>query len=247
MHEALLRIAAADGSGEATTAAHLVPIAEKLGLVRLIDRRIMMLAVQRLQRYPEARLSINVSGITATDPRWYGQLTEILSEQREINDRLTIEITETVALNDLNETARFIAALRELGCAVAIDDFGAGYTSFRNIKMLSVDVVKLDGSFCEELSANEDNQYFVRSLIDLAKKFELKTVAEWVQTEDDARLLKSWGVDYLQGRLYGEATLEPPWPERDDQATAFAAGESAEPAPHPVARAPLCPGGDLVG
>ncbi len=221
MHEALLRISSAEG--ETTAAAHLIPIAEKLGLVRLIDRRIMMLAVQRLQRFPDARLSLNVSGITATDPRWYGQLTEILSEQREINDRLTIEITETVALNDLNETARFIAALRELGCRVAIDDFGAGYTSFRNIKLLNIDIVKLDGSFCEQLSASEDNQFFVRSLIDLAKKFELKTVAEWVETRADADLLTSWGVDYLQGKLFGEASLEPPWRQPDAGATAFTA------------------------
>ena len=192
-----------------------------------------MLAVQRLQSFPAARLSLNVSGITATDPRWYGQLTEILSEQREINDRLTIEITETVALNDLNETARFIAALRELGCSVAIDDFGAGYTSFRNIKLLNIDIVKLDGSFCKDLSANEDNQYFVRSLIDLARKFELKTVAEWVETEEDADLLKSWGVDYMQGKLFGEATLESPWPRIDDSVTAFAAaGQGSEPSPN---------------
>ena len=233
MHEALLRITPADGDGEASAASHLIPIAEKLGLVRLIDRRITMLAVQRLQSFPAARLSLNVSGITATDPRWYGQLTEILSEQREINDRLTIEITETVALNDLNETARFIAALRELGCSVAIDDFGAGYTSFRNIKLLNIDIVKLDGSFCKDLSANEDNQYFVRSLIDLARKFELKTVAEWVETGEDADLLKSWGVDYMQGKLFGEATLESPWPRIDDSVTAFAAaGQGSEPSPN---------------
>ncbi|MDP9137720.1 MAG: EAL domain-containing protein, partial [Pseudomonadota bacterium] len=222
-----------DGEGEAGAASHLIPIAEKLGLIRLIDRRITMLAVQRLQTFPTARLSLNVSGITATDPRWYGQLTEILSEQRENNDRLTIEITETVALNDLNETARFIAALRELGCSVAIDDFGAGYTSFRNIKMLNIDVVKLDGSFCEHLSSNQDNQYFVRTLIDLARKFELKTVAEWVETEEDASLLRSWGVDYLQGKLFGEATLDPPWPELDDRVTAFAAAvDATEPSPN---------------
>ena len=149
MHEALLRIIPATATAKRLPPPISSRSPRSSGLVRLIDRRITMLAVQRLQRFPDARLSLNVSGITATDPRWYGQLTEILSEQREINDRLTIEITETVALNDLNETARFIAALRELGCSVAIDDFGAGYTSFRNIKLLNIDIVKLDGSFCK--------------------------------------------------------------------------------------------------
>jgi diguanylate cyclase (GGDEF)-like protein len=232
LHEAVLHLIPAKDEGEAIAAADLIPVAEKLGLVRLIDRRVMMLAVQRLQRFPNARLSLNVSGITATDPRWYGQLTEILSEQREINDRLTVEITETVALNDLNETARFIAALHELGCSVAIDDFGAGYTSFRNIKMLNIDIVKLDGSFCADLAGNQDNQYFVRSLIELAHKFELKTVAEWVESEEDANLLRSWGVDYLQGELFGEVTLEAPWPESARDETAFAAGQAEEARPN---------------
>ena len=242
MHEALLRMVTPEG--ETIAAHHLVPIAEKLGLVRLIDRRVMMLAVQKLLIYPKAQLCLNVSGITATDPRWFGQLTEILSEQRDIIGRLTVEITETAALNDLRETGRFIGALRELGCKVAIDDFGAGYTSFRNLKVLNVDMVKLDGSFSERLAANRDNQYFIRSLIDLAQKFNLKTVAEWVQSPEDAELLKSWGVDYLQGKLFGEAMLELPWPMPEESATAFAAVpeqpepgrislEGAQPVPQP--------------
>ena len=144
-------------------AAHLIPIAEKLGLVRLIDRSSgPARRSQTLQRFPEARLTLNVSGITATDPRWFGQLDRNADRTaRHQHERLTVEITETVALDDLNETVRFIANLRDLGCAVAIDDFGAGYTSFRNLKVLNVDIVKLDGSFCENLSANRDNQYFV--------------------------------------------------------------------------------------
>jgi len=210
MHEALLRLKTPDGMNIA--AVHLVPIAEKLGLVRLIDRRVVSLAVDTLKRHPQAQLTLNVSGITATDPRWFNQIMQMLAEEKDVTSRLTVEITETAALNDLTETARFITGLRQLGCAVAIDDFGAGYTSFRNLRVLNVDMVKLDGSFCENLSTNRDNQYFVRSLIDLAQKFDLKTVAEWVQTQDDAMLLKSWGIDYLQGAIYGEAVADPHWP-----------------------------------
>jgi EAL domain-containing protein (putative c-di-GMP-specific phosphodiesterase class I) len=172
---------------------------------------VVTLAVDTLKRNPQAQLTLNVSGITATDPRWFNQIMQMLAEEKELTSRLTVEITETAALNDLTETARFITGLRQLGCAVAIDDFGAGYTSFRNLRVLNVDMVKLDGSFCENLSTNRDNQYFVRSLIDLAQKFELKTVAEWVQTQEDAKLLKSWGIDYLQGAIYGEATTDPSW------------------------------------
>jgi len=209
MHEALLRMKSTDG--DSITAAHLIPIAEKLGLVRLIDRRVMGLALETLKGFSEARLTLNISGITATDPRWFRQLVQMAAEHEDIVRRLTIEITETAALHDLNEIIRFISELQQLGCSVALDDFGAGYTSFRNLKVLNVDMVKLDGSFCENLSTNRDNQYFVRSLIDLAKKFDLKTVAEWVQTKEDAILLSSWGIDYLQGDIFGEAVLAPPW------------------------------------
>ncbi len=211
MHEALLRMNCDDG--DSVAAAHLIPVAEKLGLVRLIDRTVIKLAIETLTEYPDVKLCLNVSGITATDPRWFCQLTEMLNEVPEVASRIVVEITETIALNDLEETTRFIASLRELGCSVAIDDFGAGYTSFRNLKVLNVDMVKIDGSFCERLSENRDNQYFVRSLIDLAKKFNLKIVAEWVQDMADAELLRSWGVDYMQGNLFGEACLDRPWDE----------------------------------
>jgi EAL domain-containing protein (putative c-di-GMP-specific phosphodiesterase class I) len=209
MHEALLRMA--DERGDMIAAAHLIPIAEKLGLVRLIDRTVAQLTVSTLLAYPEASLTFNVSGITATDPRWFSQLTDILKEHRGVTNRLTVEITETVALSDLHETVRFTGALRDLGCRVAIDDFGAGYTSFRNLKALNVDILKLDGSFCSNLALNQENQYFVRSLIDMARKFELKTIAEWVATPEDAEFLHKWGADYLQGNLFGKASLDIPW------------------------------------
>ena len=208
-HEALLRMT--DSAGEIIAAAHLIPVAEKLGLVRLIDRAVVQMAVATLHRYPDAKLSLNVSGTTATDPRWYPQITEMLASNRAVTGRLTIEITETVALGDLRETVRFVEQLRALGCGVAIDDFGAGYTSFRNLRALPVDILKLDGTFCSDLAGNPDNQYFVRSLIDLARTFNMKTVAEWVETEADAALLRQWGVDMMQGRLFGMAQLEAPW------------------------------------
>lgn len=231
MHEALLRMA--DARGDMIAAAHLIPIAEKLGLVRLIDRTVAQLTVSTLLAYPQANLTFNVSGITATDPRWFGQLTEILKAHREVTPRLTVEITETVALGDLDETVRFTGTLRDLGCRVAIDDFGAGYTSFRNLKALNVDILKLDGSFCANLSENQENQYFVRSLIDMARQFGIKTVAEWVETPEDAEFLRNWGADYLQGNLFGKASLDIPWPAENGTAAEAASRESQPPAGAP--------------
>ncbi len=210
MYESLLRMH--DRDGEIVAAAHLIPLAEKLGLVRLIDLNVMELVLETLRNHADARLTMNLSGITAADPGWFGRIMDLLEVNSSVTDRLVVEITETVVLNELAEIGRFIGRLRDLGCKVAIDDFGAGYTSFRNLKELDVDIVKLDGAFCDNLSGNPDNQYFVRSLVDLAHNLDLKIVAEWVQTEEDAELLRGWGVDYFQGRLYGSARIGHPWP-----------------------------------
>jgi len=210
MYESLLRMH--DRDGEVVAAAHLIPLAEKLGLVRLIDLNVMELVLETLRNHADARLTMNLSGITAADPGWFGRIMDLLEANSAVTDRLVVEITETVVLNELAEIGRFIGRLRDLGCKVAIDDFGAGYTSFRNLKELDVDIVKLDGAFCDNLSGNPDNQYFVRSLVDLAHNLDLQIVAEWVQTEQDAELLRGWGVDYFQGRLYGLAQIGHPWP-----------------------------------
>ncbi|MEM8646851.1 MAG: EAL domain-containing protein [Pseudomonadota bacterium] len=209
IYEALLRVAGHDG--EIMSAGHLLPIAEKLGLIRLIDRRVLEMGITVLQRQPELRLSINISGVTATDTRWFEMFVDYIAENKQVAERLTVEITETVALADLEEMIQFIERLRSFGCKVAIDEFGAGYTSFRNLQVLNVDMVKLDGSFCESLADNPDNQYFVKTLVDMAKRFNVEIVAEWVQKQEDADLLREWGVKYLQGHLYGVASIDPPW------------------------------------
>ena len=209
MHEALLRME--DSTGALITAGHLVPIAERLGLIRLIDRAVLQLALQCLQSYPEAKLSINISATTVTDQRWNTQLLEMIAAAPEPASRLVIEITETAALDDLTTSLEFVAALRQLGCGVALDDFGVGYTSYRNLKELPITAIKLDGSFCCNLNPGGENHTFVQSMVELAHAFGLKVVAEWVDTEVDAKALAAMGVDGLQGNLLGQATITAPW------------------------------------
>jgi EAL domain-containing protein (putative c-di-GMP-specific phosphodiesterase class I) len=213
-HEGLLRLA--DPAGEALPADRVIAVAEKLGLVRLIDKAVVELAVATLDAHPGARISINISGTTATDPRWFPEITAILARNGRAAQRLIVEITETVALGDLQDTTRFVRQLKELGVMVAIDDFGAGYTSFRNLRAMPIDMLKIDGTFCRDLAANADNRYFVRALIDLARAFGLRTVAEWVETEADAELLSAWGIDLMQGKLFGEAEALLDWPTAED-------------------------------
>jgi EAL domain-containing protein (putative c-di-GMP-specific phosphodiesterase class I) len=103
-----------------------------------------------------------------------------------------------------------VARVKDLGCRIAIDDFGAGYTSFRNLRRLGVDLVKIDGAFVQNLTSSEDDRAFVHTLIDLARRLGSETVAEWVQDEAAAAILASWGCDYLQGALVGLASPERP-------------------------------------
>ncbi|HWA31790.1 MAG TPA: bifunctional diguanylate cyclase/phosphodiesterase [Rhizomicrobium sp.] len=208
-HECLLRMKKPDGS--IVTAGQFIPAAEQLGLVRLLDRHALEMTVAKLHENPRASLAVNLSGTTTGDSAWLQSFANYIRSHSQIADRIIVEFTETAALNDFEEISRFIATLRDMGCKVAIDDFGAGYTSFRNLQMLHVDMVKIDGSFVKGLAESRDNQIFVRTLVDLAKNFDLKTVAEWVSSDEEAELLKSFGVDYFQGFHFGEPALELKW------------------------------------
>ena len=208
-YEGLVRML--DEDGQPIPAGVFVPIVEQMGLMRLVDRKVLDVGITVLKENPEISLSINVSGMTAVDPVWLHQLHEHLEARPDVAPRLILEITETVALDDIADSSRFVRSLNEFGCRVALDDFGAGYTSFRHLRGLNVDLVKIDGSFVRDLPTNQDNQLFVRTLINLAKGIGLKTVAEWVENEAEAELLRGEKVDYLQGWYYGKPTIEPPW------------------------------------
>lgn len=202
-YEALLRVRLADGT--MVSPAAILPVAEKAGLVRLLDQRVMELAIEELSRRPDMSVSINCSMNSILDPEWPDRLSHLLNLYSNIGERLTIEITETSLIEDFETTRNLIAACKRLGVKVAMDDFGAGHTSFRNLRELNFDVVKIDGAFIQNVTTSADDRFFVRTLIDLARHLDLETVAEWVEDEDTARILRDWGVTYFQGSLYGAA------------------------------------------
>jgi len=208
-YECLMRIRRTDGS--LVAANDIVPVAERLGLVRLLDFRVLELVIDEMIAAPTLQTSFNVSPASTTDPDWWAGLGSLLRSNAGVAERLIVEITESAAIHDIDETRGFVARVKDLGCRIAIDDFGAGYTSFRNLRKLGVDIVKIDGAFVQHIMRSEDDRAFVRTLIDLARRLKLKTVAEWVQDEAAAKTLQAWGCDYLQGALIGLATTERPW------------------------------------
>jgi EAL domain-containing protein (putative c-di-GMP-specific phosphodiesterase class I) len=171
-------------------------------------------AVAEVAAHPGIRLGFNISGLTATDYSWLRAISTLLKGEAELASRLVVEITETAALHDIEESARFVGALRELGCRIALDDFGAGFTSLRHLQALAVDTVKIDGSFVRNLGQNYDNQVFLRHLVGLANGLGLSTVAECVETAQEAAILRREGVGLLQGYFFGKPSIEQPWPRQ---------------------------------
>ena len=200
-YESLLRLKRKNG--EIVSAWKFIVAAEELGLVHLLDRRALDLARKTLLSYPDISLALNVSAATVKDDANAAEYLEALTALGAMCERVTIELTETVALEDPSKAAGFAAQARDLGCAFAIDDFGSGYTSFRNLMAIEADSIKIDGSFIQDLSVTPYKQTFIRMMVDLAQTFGVSTVAEMVNTKEDAALLKRLGVDYLQGYMFG--------------------------------------------
>jgi len=208
-YECLLRLRT--NAGEVVSAGQFIMAAEQLGLIDLLDRRALELASEPLRQFPDIHLALNVSAGTVQDEGTAQAYIAALKALGPDVSRITLELTETVALEDPAMASRFSVETRTLGCKFAIDDFGAGYTTFRNLMAIEADTIKIDGSFIQNLSQNSNNQTFVRMMVDLAQTFSVKTVAEMVDNRKDAELLKRLGVDYLQGYLFGIPSAAPAW------------------------------------
>jgi EAL domain-containing protein (putative c-di-GMP-specific phosphodiesterase class I) len=221
-HECLVRMQQDDG--QFLLAPDIVPVAEKLGLIRLVDHRVLELVVAELATAPGVQLSLNISPDTTMDPDWWASIESLMRAHPGVAERLIVEITETVAIQDIDDVRGFVNRLKNFGSRIAIDDFGAGYTSFRNLRKLGVDIVKIDGAFVQNIARSADDAAFVQTLIDLARRLGIKTVAEWVQDEESAAMLQGWGCDYIQGRLIGLASSERPWQPQAAAAMLPAAG-----------------------
>ena len=198
-YECLMRVRRADGS--LLGANDVVPVAERLGLLRLLDHRVLELVVEEMVAAPSLQASVNVSPRSTTDPDWWAGLDSLLRANAGVAERLIVEITESAVIQDIDETRGFVSRVKDLGCRIAIDDFGAGYTSFRNLRKLGVDILKIDGAFVQNLNRSEDDRAFVRTLTDLAKRLKLATVAEWVQDEQAAKTLEVMGLRLPAGRF----------------------------------------------
>ena len=203
-HEVLLRIR--DEDGEHILPGNFIELAESLGLIQDIDMRVVekMLAYLRAQERSDGKLRyfVNLSRVSISDQHWVQRMTALLHGSGVNPSQLVFEITETAAMSEIDVTITFIKRLKEMGCRFALDDFGAGFSSFYYLKRFDVDYLKIDGSFIRDLATDEGSRIFVRALNDVARGLDKQVIAEWVETPEALNLLLGMGTQFGQGHLF---------------------------------------------
>lgn len=202
--EVLVRLLDTDGSLIPPGA--FLPAAERFHMAMRIDRWVLKHAVQHIQTLPELAaldtLCINLSGQSVGDRAFHRQAIATLAEAGSaVCRRICLEITETAAVTNMTDAAIFIDQVRTLGVRIALDDFGAGASSFGYLKTLKVDLLKIDGSFVRDLMDDPLDDAAVRCFVDVARVVGVKTVAEFVDRADVLQRVREIGVDYAQGFL----------------------------------------------
>jgi diguanylate cyclase (GGDEF)-like protein/PAS domain S-box-containing protein len=200
--EVLLRMR--DDKGHVIPTERLIAAGENSGRMSAIDRWVLSTTLDWLY-HNQSRLAhinfvcMNLSGASLNDEKFIDDVVAMLEHHKLLAKRLCLEITESVALHDLNNTRRFIDKVRSYGAKVALDDFGAGYTSFSYLKDLPADLIKIDGSFIVNMNSHPANVAIVEAIVSLARNLGMKTVAEWAEDHATVQTLAEIGVDYVQG------------------------------------------------
>jgi diguanylate cyclase (GGDEF)-like protein len=208
LHEVLIRMK--DRGDEIIQPGAFLPAANRFGMMVEIDYWVIRNALAALHEFrqenPEVRLALNLSGLVFE----HDGLLDFVREQLELNSvppsAVVFEVTEQVAIRYIADAGKMMRELKDLGCGFALDDFGAGFSSFNYLKRLPMDYLKIDGSFIENISNDPIDQAMVRSMVQIANAVNMQTIAEHVRDEQSLELLRDLGVDLAQGYYLGEPT-----------------------------------------
>ncbi len=204
--EILLRLRMPDGT--VATPVELLDIAERSNLIRDLDLWVVRKAIAYVAGLPRemdgTTFTVNLSGVSIGDKTLLHNLKSLFETTDIDPRRIIFEITETAAVADLSRAREFVNAVKSIGCCFALDDFGSGFSSFYYLKHFPVDYVKIDGSFIFNLADSLDDQILVRAMVDIAKAYNKKSVAEFVENESTLKILQNYGVDYVQGYYIGK-------------------------------------------
>lgn len=206
--EALMRMIGEDG--QIVMPGEFIPHAEHTGLVAELDRRGIDIALmhmsQLLVQGKRPRVSVNVSTKTLQSGGFHEFLAQRLEVSNVPGELLTLEITETVAIDGVEKMAELMNRISTLGCQFSLDDFGAGFSSWLNLRKLPISLLKIDGSFVRQVTESPDDPIFVKAINEVSQGLHIRTVAECVEDTRTLETLRALGVDYVQGFLVGHPT-----------------------------------------
>jgi len=208
-YEGLIRVL--DETGRIIPARDFIGTIETTETGRIVDCLALEKGLLTLAQYPDLRLAINMSARSIGYGRWMRSLKKGLARERTVGERLILEITESSAMVVPELVINFMGDLQAKGVSFALDDFGAGYTSFRYLREFLFDILKIDGQFIRGIATDPDNQVLTQALATIGRQFDMFTVAESVEKPDDARYLAEIGIDCLQGYYFGAPTVRPGW------------------------------------
>jgi EAL domain-containing protein (putative c-di-GMP-specific phosphodiesterase class I) len=200
-YEALLRMVE-QPSGQLIAPGRFLPAAERYGLISEIDRMVLARVTRMLGCEPalaDATVAVNVSALSVTDGAMLGYIDRCLRRSGVAPGRLAVEITETAAISDMGRASAFCAGVLELGCGLALDDFGAGFGSFQYLKQLPFSHLKIDGDFIRNLPSSRTDQLVVRAIARIVRGMGRETIAEFVGDGPTLAMLRAYDVDFAQG------------------------------------------------
>ena len=209
--EVLLRMK--DGDGNRVASSAFFSAAERYQMMPQIDRWVVSKTIAKLSEKLDhlgsaaAVFSINLSGQSLSDDGILEFIDDELNEGNVPAACICFEVTESAAVSNLDKAQTFINALRDRGCTISLDDFGAGLSSFAYLKNFNVDTLKIDGSFVRDITDNRISESMVAAITQVAKVMNLKTVAEYVESEETRKLVQELGVDFAQGHIVGKPLL----------------------------------------
>lgn len=208
-YEGLIRIL--DETGRIIPARDFIEAVEPTEAGRVIDCLALDMGLRALGRDATLRLAINMSARSIAYPRWMRVLRQGIKADPTAAERLILEITESSAMAIPEIVAVFIKDLQTEGVAFALDDFGAGQTSFRYFREFYFDILKIDGQFIRGVAGSPDNQVLTQALLSIARHLDMFAVAGSVENAADAAWLAGIGMDCMQGYYFGAPTVTPPW------------------------------------
>ncbi len=188
-----------------------IRLAEELGLIEGFDLAVAEKALHQLRRpgFGLTRIAVNVSGASLGGNGYIDGLLRLTAASPDIRDRILIEVTETAAVADMEAAGRRLSALRRAGIRVCLDDFGVGAASLDYLHRLPADTVKIDGRFVRDIVTDQRARDLVAHLVELCADLKMTTIAEMVETEEQATAIRELGVSYGQGWLFGRPAFEP--------------------------------------